>query len=112
MSAITFPKVPPLDKVVDKLGATGKNPIVLSICEFITIRESKGAIEAPVQALSDWAIFLQESLNGLPVETLFPLIDLFRVTLSDPRVSGWFAEEKGTPSHSLVITRSIYAYML
>lgn len=96
MNAVTFSKVPPLDKAIDKLGATGKDPIVISIREFIVARESKGAIEAPVKDLSDWAIFLRESLNRLPAESLFPLIDLFRVTLTDPRVSGWFAEEKGT----------------
>ncbi|PUU81465.1 PPPDE putative peptidase domain-domain-containing protein [Tuber borchii] len=95
MSPVTFTKVPPLDKVIEKLGPTGKNPIVTSIKEFIALRDSQGAIEAPLRQLSDWATFLQESFTGLPAATLFPLVDLFRVTLSDPRVSGWFAEEKG-----------------
>lgn len=100
MSPVTFTKVPPLDKVIEKLGPTGKNPIVASIRDFIALRDSQGAIEAPLQQLSDWATFLQESFTGLPAATLFPLVDLFRVTLSDPRVSGWFAEEKGN-NHEL-----------
>ncbi|KAG0125849.1 putative thioredoxin [Tuber indicum] len=95
MSPVTFTKVPPLDKVIEKLGPTGKNPVVISIRDFITLRDSQGAIEAPLQQLSDWATFLRESFTGLPTATLFPLADLFRVVLSDPRVSGWFAEEKG-----------------
>ncbi|PWW79511.1 DUF862-domain-containing protein [Tuber magnatum] len=95
MSPVIFTKVPPLDKVLEKLGHAGKNPVVTSIREFIALRDSQGAIETPLQQLSDWATFLQESLVGLPAAALFPLIDLFRVTLSDPRVSGWFAEEKG-----------------
>jgi desumoylating isopeptidase 1 len=105
MDAIIFTKVPPLDKVIDKLGATGKNPVVLSMRDFIVTRQSQGAIEAPLGQLSDWAIFLKESFVGLPADTLFPLVDLFRATLSDPRISGWFAEEKGiymifTPKHT------------
>ncbi|CUS09006.1 unnamed protein product [Tuber aestivum] len=100
MNPVTFVKVPPLDKVVEKLGPTGKNPVVTSMREFIALRDSHGAIEAPLQKLSDWATFLQESFAGLPVATLFPLVDLFRVTLSDPRVSGWFAEEKSN-NHKL-----------
>ncbi|KAG0641539.1 putative thioredoxin [Tuber brumale] len=95
MNPVTFTKVPPLDKVIEKLGPTGENPVVISIRDFIALRDSQGAIEAPLQQLSDWATFLRESFAGLPAATLFPLADMFRVALSDPRVSGWFAEEKG-----------------
>lgn len=93
---IAFTKVPPLAKVIDKLGETGMNAIVTSIRDFITTRESKGAVEAHLPRLSDVATFLRESYVRLSAEKLFPLIDLFRVMLSDARVSGWFAEEKGT----------------
>lgn len=98
---IAFIKVPPLAKVLEKLGDTGMNPIVTSIRDFIATRESKGAVEAHLPRLSDVATFLRESYVGLPVEKLFPLVDLFRVMLSDTRVSGWFAEEKGTSTFTI-----------
>lgn len=95
VTPIAFAKVPPLAKVIEKLDDTGMNPIVASIRDFIATRESKGAVEAHLPHLSDVATFLGESYVGLPAEKLFPLVDLFRVMLSDARVSGWFAEEKG-----------------
>lgn len=107
MAPMTFTKVPPLDKVIAKLGDTGRNPIVTSIRDFITTRDSKGAVEAHLPNLPDVATFLRESFVGLPAERLFPLIDLFRVMLSDPRVSGWFAAEKGRFLASQTITRRI-----
>lgn len=98
MKPIAFIKVPPLARVVEKLGDIGMDPIVTSIRDFIATREAKGAVEAHLPHLSDVATFLRESYIGLPAESLFPLVDLFRVMLSDARVSGWFAEEKGTYS--------------
>lgn len=108
MKPITFTKVPPLAKVTEKLGDTGKTPIIKSICDFIATRNNSGAIEAHLPNLSNAATFLRESFEGLPADKLFPLIDLFRLILSDVRVSGWFAEEKGMypPSYSYYITRS------
>lgn len=96
MKPITFTKVPPLGKVTEKLGDTGKTPIIKSICDFIATRNNSGAIEAHLPNLSNAATFLRESFEGLPADKLFPLIDLFRLILSDVRVSGWFAEEKDT----------------
>lgn len=102
MKPITFTKVPPLGKVTEKLGDTGKTPIIQSICDFIATRNNSGAIEAHLPNLSNVAALLRESFEGLPADKLFPLIDLFRIVLSDVRVSGWFAEEKGTYTlHSL-----------
>lgn len=108
VTPIAFTKVPPLAKVIEKLGDTGMNSIVSSIRDFIATRESKGAVEAHLPRLSDVATFLRESYVKLPAEKLFPLVDLFRVMLSDARVSGWFAEEKGisifTTHHSSQLT--------
>jgi hypothetical protein len=106
MKPITFTKVPPLGKVTEKLGDTGKNPIIKSICDFIATRNNSGAVEAHLPNLSNVATFLSESFEGLPADKLFPLVDLFRVILSDVRVSGWFAEEKSTYTPSQSITRS------
>jgi thiol-disulfide isomerase/thioredoxin len=99
---ITFTKVPPLDKVVAKMGDAGKDPAVTSIVSFIDARERFGSIEAPLTKLPLFAEFLRKSTSTLPPELLFTALDLLRITLTDVRVGGFFAEEhkgaSGTPA--------------
>lgn len=89
---VTYKGVPPLDKLTAKLGEVGKKPIISSIKNFISTRQSSGAIEAPLPDLTSFSNFLLEATT-LPPDTLFPLVDLLRCTLVDPRVSGFFCEQ-------------------
>lgn len=99
---ITYTKVPPLEKVVAKMGDVGKDPAVSSIVSFIDARERFGAREAPLTKLPQFADFLRRSTATLPPDLLFTSFDLLRVTLTDVRVAGFFAEEHagatGTPA--------------
>ncbi|KAH8725875.1 PPPDE putative peptidase domain-containing protein [Phaeosphaeriaceae sp. PMI808] len=99
---ITFSKVPPLDKLVAKMGDAGKDSAVLSIVSFIDNRERFGAMEAPLTKTPQFADFLKKSTSTIPVELLFTALDLLRVTLTDVRMAGFFAEEHkgatGTPA--------------
>jgi thiol-disulfide isomerase/thioredoxin len=99
---ITFTKVPPLEKLVTKMGAAGKDPVVTSIVSYIDARERFGAMEAPLTKLPQFAEFLKKSTSTLPPELLFTALDLLRITLTDVRVAGFFAEEHkgatGTPA--------------
>ena len=99
---ILYTKIPPLEKVVGKMGDTGKDPAVSSIVSFIDARERLGAIEAPLTALPKFADFLRRSTTTLPPDLLFTSLDLLRVSLTDVRVAGFFAEEHagatGTPA--------------
>jgi thiol-disulfide isomerase/thioredoxin len=100
--AITFTKVPPLEKIVAKMGEAGKDPAVSSIVSYIDARERFGAMEAPLTKLPQFAEFLRKSTSILPPELLFTALDLLRITLTDVRVAGFFAEEHksatGTPA--------------
>ncbi|KAF2466171.1 DUF862-domain-containing protein [Lindgomyces ingoldianus] len=99
---IMYAKVPPLEKVVAKMGTVGKDPVVSSIVSFIDARERFGAMEAPLTKLPSFAEFLKRSTKSLPPDLLFTALDLLRITLTDVRVSGFFAEEHrgatGTPA--------------
>ncbi|KAF2678495.1 DUF862-domain-containing protein [Lentithecium fluviatile CBS 122367] len=99
---ILYSKVPPLEKVVAKMGNVGKDPAVSSIVSFIDARERFGAMEAPLTTLPKFADFLRRSTSMLPPDLLFTSLDLLRVTLADVRVTGFFAEEHagatGTPA--------------
>ncbi|KAH7113854.1 PPPDE putative peptidase domain-containing protein [Dendryphion nanum] len=99
---ITYTKVPPLEKIVAKMGPIGKDPAVSSIVSFIDARERFGAMEAPLTKLPQFAQFLRNSTTSLPPELLFTALDLLRIALTDIRVAGFFAEEHagatGTPA--------------
>ncbi|CAO2655411.1 Nn.00g104750.m01.CDS01 [Neocucurbitaria sp. VM-36] len=99
---ITYPKVPPLEKLVAKMGDAGNDSTVSSIVSFINARDKSGAMEAPLPKLPHFAEFLKKSTSVLPPELLFTALDLLRITLTDIRVSGFFAEEHkgatGTPA--------------
>jgi thiol-disulfide isomerase/thioredoxin len=99
---VTFTKVPPLEKLVTKMGEAGKDPAVSSIVSYIDARERFGAMEAPLTKLPEFAAFLKKSTSTLAPELLFTALDLLRITLTDVRVAGFFAEEHkgatGTPA--------------
>lgn len=92
---VLYSKVPPLSKLLTKLGDTGKDPAVQGVWTFIETRRSQGAAEASLPDMTAFATFLRQStLNNLAPDLLFPLVDLLRCGLVDPRFSGFFAEEK------------------
>jgi thiol-disulfide isomerase/thioredoxin len=90
---VLFTKNPPLSKLLAKMGDTAKNPAVQGVWTFIETRRSQGAAEASLPNMTAFAAFLRQSTTTLPPELLFPLVDLLRCGLVDPRFSGFFAEE-------------------
>ena len=90
---VTYTKIPPLDKITAKLGPPGADPAVVNLSRFIAARKDAGAMEAPLPELRIISTFILKSLQELPVETLFPLVDLLRLAFVDSRVSGYFATD-------------------
>ncbi|KAF3908467.1 hypothetical protein ABW21_db0203579 [Orbilia brochopaga] len=102
---VTYPRQLPMDKVLAKLGKVGTEAPVVAMKDFLATKQSQGAIEARVPDLHKWSAFLQSSFNELPPESLFPLVDIFRLSLVDPRVSAFYAEEAGHSTiHALLNT--------
>lgn len=91
--AVTYSRVPPLDKLIAKMGPSGSDPAVTALKHFVTARQQSGAVDAPLPALPDFSAFVFKSIGTMPPELLFPVIDLFRVALIDPRLSGYFAQD-------------------
>ncbi|CAF9934078.1 MAG: hypothetical protein ALECFALPRED_005840 [Alectoria fallacina] len=90
---VTYTKIPPIEKLIAKMGPSGSNPAVGTLKEFITTRQQSGAVEAPLPNLPAITTFISKSFQTLPPESLFPIVDLFRLALVDPRVSGYYAED-------------------
>ncbi|KAL9611097.1 MAG: hypothetical protein Q9167_004230 [Letrouitia subvulpina] len=99
--AVTYTKIPPLEKLVVKLGSRGNDPAVTALKGFVATREASGALEAPLPDLPTISSYIRDCLENHSVDVLFPVIDLLRCALVDPRVSGYFA---GEPLHQTITT--------
>ncbi|KAL2135200.1 hypothetical protein VTI74DRAFT_9406 [Chaetomium olivicolor] len=93
---VIFSKIPPLPKLLAKMGPAASDPAVQHVKSFLETRSSEGPAEATLPDLSAFTALVRASLTTLPTSTLFTVIDLLRCALIDPRVSGYLAEE---PSH-------------
>ena len=102
MKPVTFTKIPPLDKLMAKLGAAGTQKDLAGVRSFVEKRNAnpKDATVPDLQAIS--SRFASEVL-ALPVEARFAAVDLLRCAMTDPRVSGFFAEESTTTTVSDIV---------
>lgn len=90
---VLFGKLPPLGKLKIKMGPTAEDGAVLGVLNFVAARSAEGAAEATLPNLDAFSRFLRSAPSKLPAEIMFTIVDLLRVALVDPRLSGWFAEE-------------------
>ncbi|KAH6686712.1 PUL domain-containing protein [Plectosphaerella plurivora] len=91
---VLFAKVPPLPKLLAKMGSAAQDPAVQTTKHFIETRAASGATAAILPDMQQLSSFLQRSAASLAPDVLFSVVDLFRCALVDPRVSAYFAEEK------------------
>ena len=92
--SVIYAKVPPLEKLLIKLGKASSDPSVTGLVTFINVRNTSSAASAALPDLSSISSFVRSSLDSIATADLFPLIDLLRLALVDPRFSGYFAEEE------------------
>ena len=91
---VIFSKVPPLSKLLAKLGTGAEHPAVQGVKRFIETRSAEGPAETTLPDMAGFTAYMRESMEKLPVEILFTVVDLMRCGLVDPRFSGYLAEEK------------------
>lgn len=92
---VIYSKVPPMDKLMAKMGAdvAGRTE-VKSLKRYLEARAGNGLSDVVLPSMSQLSNLVQQSLGSLSQESLFPLIDLFRCALVDPRISAYFVEEQ------------------
>lgn len=96
-----YTRVPPLDKLLSKIGPAAHDKAIQELITYIRTRESEGLTNAPIpnlHALSDW---MSSTYTHLAPETHFAVIDLFRIACTDPRISSYLVTE---PSHKTLLT--------
>ncbi|KAF5021515.1 hypothetical protein F66182_6458 [Fusarium sp. NRRL 66182] len=92
---VLYAKVPPLEKLMVKMGSeVASKPEVKALKQYLEDRTKDGPSSAVLPEMSHLSSLVKDSVTSLPVDILFTIVDLLRCALSDPRVSGFFAEEK------------------
>lgn len=91
---VLFSKVPPMQKLLAKMGSTAQEPGVQALKHFVEVRAQQGPAEAVLPDMNQLATLLQKAAASAPPDSLFALVDLFRCGAVDPRISGYYAEEK------------------
>jgi hypothetical protein len=76
------------------MGVSAENPTVQGVRDFVNTRSVNGAAEATLPDLDAFGWFLRDSIEKLPPQIMFAIVDLLRIALVDARFSGYFAEEK------------------
>jgi thiol-disulfide isomerase/thioredoxin len=94
MNPILYGKVPPLEKLLSKMGDSATNPAVQGVKHFVEARSTEGAAEVTLPNLDAFSWFIRGSIQNLPPEVMFTIVDLLRAAMFDSRFSGYYAEEK------------------
>ncbi|KAL8728827.1 MAG: hypothetical protein Q9166_005144 [cf. Caloplaca sp. 2 TL-2023] len=103
--SVTYSKIPPLEKLIAKMGSRGNDPAVTALKNFICTREASGASGAPLPSLPAITNFIVQSTEAVAPDSMFPFVDLLRCALVDQRVSGYLAGEHSQSTvHTLLST--------
>ena len=105
LKPITYAKVPPLDKLMAKLGSAANDKDLTSLRTFIEKREANPK-DAALPNLKDVGQAFQTKVLNLPLEVRFAAVDLLRCAMLDPRVSGYFAAET-TPKTMTALVKHV-----
>jgi hypothetical protein len=122
---VRYTKIPPLDKLIAKLGKAADDPIISSMKQFIsgldkTVKQGTlyrqfsfnnllssilNSIQTdnPLPSLPSFATFLTNSITTVPPDSLFAAYDLLRAALIDIRVAAFFAEARWRPTIATLI---------
>ncbi|KAI6991444.1 DUF862-domain-containing protein [Hortaea werneckii] len=92
LKPVSYGKIPPLDKLMTKLGDAGQDEALTSLRTFVQKR-SIDPREAALPNLETIGSAFRTRVLDLPLSIRFAAVDLLRCALIDPRVSGFFAEE-------------------
>lgn len=98
---IMYSMIPPLDKLFSKLKSFSTDSSMVELKAFVRERQTSSAAEANMPHLPGVSELISNIIQQIDPVSLFPFIDLFRLALVDPRVSGYFAEQ---PSHLAIVS--------
>lgn len=90
---IIYTKVPPIEKLLGKIGKPAEDQPVQDLVHYIRSREKNGLAETAIPNLHDFTDWFSARFSQLPPEVHFAAIDLIRVAAVDTRVSSFLVAE-------------------
>ncbi|RMZ84754.1 hypothetical protein DV737_g1010, partial [Chaetothyriales sp. CBS 132003] len=106
---ITYPKIPPLDKLAAKLGPVAQDASIRDLIAFINAHASPsglGAANAALPNLPSLSTYLSTIYKAIPLASRFALVDLIRVAAIDSRVSSFLATEPSLRTLSTLLAHA------
>lgn len=92
-SPIMYTKIPPLEKLVGKIGKAANDKEVKEIIDYVRNRDVKNMANSAIPNLHNFGEWFHTSFKQLPIETHFAIVDLIRIATIDTRVSSFLAAE-------------------
>lgn len=101
---IMYTKLPPLDKLVAKLGDSGNDKTIQSLVSYIRTREAEGMANASIPDLHSIFSYVSAMYAKVLLANRFALVDLLRLSAIDSRVSSYLATETNLTTLRTLIT--------
>ena len=92
LKPVTYSKIPPLGKLMTKLGPSATDKELVALKSFVETRNANPK-DARLPDLTSIGTAFQTKVLELPVDVRFAAVDLLRCAMVDSRVGGFFAEE-------------------
>ena len=97
---VIYTKIPPLEKLKAKLEPA--NTSIDALFDFVIRRQKNIAANASLPDLPSISLSILDTANKLPAGDLFPYVDLLRIALVDPRVSGYFTQDPNETLRAII----------
>ena len=89
-----YMKVPPMDKLLGKIGKPAEDQPIQELVQYIKSREQNGMADTAIPNLHTFGDWMVQKFSQLPTEVHFAVIDLVRIAAADTRISSFFAAEQ------------------
>lgn len=100
---IMYTKMPPLDKLVGKIGPSAQEKPVAELVYYIKSREKNGGAQTAIPNLHEFDDWLANKLADVPLEAQFAAVDLLRIAAVDTRISSFLAAEDNHRTLKLIV---------
>lgn len=90
---IMYIKVPPIDKLLAKIGTAAEAQPLQDLVNYIKLREKNGMQDTAIPNLNAFTDWFASGYSSLPEDAHFAVVDLVRVAAIDTRVSSFLAAE-------------------
>lgn len=100
---ILYTKVPPMEKLLAKIGKPAEDQPVQDLVNYIKLRENKGMQDTPIPNLHTFTDWFVNSFASISADVNFAIIDLVRIAAVDTRVSSFLSAEANCRTLQVIV---------